>query len=358
MPRRPTRQGGVVCRLAVIFAAIAGAPVLLPAQSSWGIAPIDGDFYLTDLGRGRVVRLDGRGSIHVVIDDVHCHNLASDHRGRVHGEAVGEGAGGTGGVVSLWRIAGGRVERVMGPASEPEPGLWIARDAAGNSYGWMGSGERLSRIFVRTPAGDAAVLAGEEWGLEDGSASEARFAAVGAVAASADGTLYVTDSGHLRRVSRGGEVETLARDVVSVRTGGLPGDFGLFNHSVGLAVGAGDTVLIADAYNRRGVRWRPGHGTDVFRDQASWLSRITGGGLGWSPAGIAFDGGDILVLEAFSSPRFLASLIGTPRLWRIRPDGSSERLATFASRPLRIAAAVVPVALALLLMRSRATKRA
>jgi hypothetical protein len=115
------------------------------------------------------------------------------------------------------------------------------------------------------------VLAGDSWGLRDGTGGVAQFTAVGGIAATVDGVLFVTDGGHLRRIAPDGTVNTVARDIVSSRTGGLPGDFGLFNRSVGLAVSGDERVFIVDAYNLRVVRWDAAAGAVTVWSTSSWL---------------------------------------------------------------------------------------
>jgi sugar lactone lactonase YvrE len=248
--------------LAVATAASAGTA---RAQAGWGLAVQSDEFYFTDLTRGRVVKLDPAGRVRVLIEDVHCHNLAPGHNGRIYGEAVGTGRGGVGAVVAVWSLTtSGERAWVMPPTAQPAEGVWIARDALGNSYAWHGELGRASRIVKRTPAGAVTVLAGNGWGHADGRGSEAQFGHVGGLAVTRDGVVYVADSGHLRRISPDGSVETLARHAVSTRTGGLPGQADLFNHSMGVAVGENETVYVADYYNLRVVRWDEARGPDVI----------------------------------------------------------------------------------------------
>ena len=277
------------------------------AQAGWGLGVVNGEFYFTDLTRGRVVKLDPAGRVRVLIEDVHCHNLAPGYDGRIYGEAVGANRGGAGDVVAVWSLtASGERTWAMPPTARPPEGVWIARDAEGNAYAWQGEEGRTSRIVKRSPAG---------------------------------GVVYVADSGHLRRIGPDGAVETLARDAVSLRTGGLPGRADLFNHSMGVAVGDDETVYVADHYNLRVVRWDRSRGAVVIWSGADWLSRLTDGGLGWYPGGVAADGADVYVLEVFHAPGLVADLVGSPRIrrysrtalrrwwlrWRVRRSGSGLR---------------------------------
>jgi hypothetical protein len=329
------------------------------AQAGWGIAKVGDDFYFSDLERGRIVRLDERGRLRVLVEDIHTHNLAPAYDGAVLGEAVGTGAGGVGDVVGVWRIVDDRVDYPMPLHSRPQPGVWVTGDAEGNSYAWHREGESVSRIVRRSATGEVTTQAGGAWGLEDGPAGQARFGAVGAISAARDGTLYVTDSGHLRVVTRAREVRTLARMFVSTRTGGLPGDFGLFNHSVGLVLDDRDNVFAVDAYNLRVVRWHQKQGTSVVWSEEGWLSRLSNNGLGWRPRGVAVDDGEVYVLVSLTAPRLAADLIGSPRILRVRADGATETVYAVASTPLRVVGAMLTAGLLLLFagLRRRARRR-
>ena len=164
----------------------------------------------------------------------------------------------------------------------------------------------------------------------------------------------MTDSGHLRKISPAGIVENVARDVVSDRTGGLPGDFGLFNHSVGIAISSTNEVYLVDAYNLRIVRWSSTDNSVVVQDASNWLSRATDGGLAWHPRGVAVAGSEVYVLESMTLPVFLADLFGSPRIRRISPEGTHV-IKSVASWPLRVITVSVPMAVAvsLLLWRRR-----
>lgn len=303
---------------------------------------VNGEFYFTDLTRGRVVKLDPAGRVRVLIEDVHCHNLAPGYDGHIYGEAVGTNRGGAGDVVAVWSLtASGERTWAMPPTAQPAEGVWIARDAEGNAYAWQGEEGRTSRIVKRSPAGEVAVLAGGAWGPADGHGAEAQFGFVGGLAVTRGGVVYVADSSHLRRIGPDGAVDTLARDAVSLRTGGLPGRADLFNHSMGVAVGDDETVYVADHYNLRVVRWNHGRGPVVIWSGADWLSRLTDGGLGWYPGGVAADGADVYVLEVLHAPELVADLVGSPRIRRYSPGGSSTVVAVVASAPLRLGVAAV-----------------
>lgn len=339
-----------ILRVAVLLLlAQALSPVPAHAQSGWGLGVVNGEFYFTDLTRGRVVKLASTGRVHSLIEDVHCHNLAPGYDGRVYGEAVGANQGGMGEEMAIWRLTpSGERSWLMPPTAPPTEGVWIARDELGNTYAWQGELGRVSRIVKRTPAGEVIALAGAAWGQADGRGDAAQFGQVGGLAVTRDGVVYLADSGHLRRLAPDGVVHTLARDLLSPKTGGVPGHAYLFNHSVGLAVSADGVVYLADHYNRRVVRWDQARGTAVIWESAeAWLSRLTGGGIAWYPGGVATEDSGVYVLEVLQVPGLLADLVGSPRIRRIAPDGSSELVTAVASAPLRLGLAAATVALIL-----------
>jgi hypothetical protein len=308
------------------------SPTRLLGQTGWGIGVIKGEIYFSDLNRGQVVKLDRKGAKHILLDDIHCHNLAPGFDGFIYAEAVGTNRGGAGDTVEIWRVSSnGDRDYLMPPTSTPLAGVWIARDSAGNSYAWHREGVRISQILKRAPDGGVSVLAGSDSGCADGIKEAAKFSHVGNVAVTASGTVYLTDDGNLRRISPDGKVTTLRRDIVSSRTGGLPWDFGFFNRSQGIAVATVDgkeSVFIVDHYNQRIVRWTEQAGSEVIYDTSDWLSRFTVGDLGWFVRGVAVNGSELYVLETFNAPRFLSSVIGTPRIYRILPDGKVIKVAT------------------------------
>ncbi|HUP46166.1 MAG TPA: hypothetical protein VM779_11710 [Thermoanaerobaculia bacterium] len=59
------------------------------AQTGWGIGKVNDDLYFSDLDRGRILKLSSGGSLDVLLEDVHCHNLAPGYDSHVYGEAVG-----------------------------------------------------------------------------------------------------------------------------------------------------------------------------------------------------------------------------------------------------------------------------
>ena len=77
-------------------------PVPAAAQTGWGLAVVNGDFFLPSLERGQILRVRRDGGVTVLLDDIHCHSLAPGYDGFIYAESVGTGAGGT----VMWSACG------------------------------------------------------------------------------------------------------------------------------------------------------------------------------------------------------------------------------------------------------------
>jgi sugar lactone lactonase YvrE len=95
-------------------------------------------------------------------------------------------------------------------------------------------------------------------GATNGAANAAKFRSPQSLVVEADGSIVVSDSvNHLIRKITGGQVSTLAgvtveKDAQGFPVGGLldgAGDFSFFNHPQGLALGANDSIYVADTEN-------------------------------------------------------------------------------------------------------------
>ncbi len=280
-----------------------------------------------------VWRYEPGNGLRRLFDHNHCHTLARGYDGVIYGENVG-GESRAGSVVGVWRLSeSGERTFVLRPTSRPDPSIWVVRDAAGNGYAWEGDPEtkRVSRILKRTPHGEVRVLSGSAWGYEDGAGARAQFGEVAALAALPDGTLFLVDSGDLRRVNGDGAVTTVARDIVSTIPGGMPHVGGFYNHRIGMAVDPRGIVYIADFERRNIVRWDSQYGARIAYTSggvANWLSR---GSWGLRPTGVAVAGDSLYVMEDWSMPTLAAEIIGNPRISRIAADGTVVRVVTVAS---------------------------
>lgn len=107
-------------------------------------------------------------------------------------------------------------------------------------------------VFTSTTnAQTVTTLAGSVGGNEDGVGTSARFSSPVGVAVSADGTVYVADSGNhrIRKVSADGTVTTLAGSTQGYADG--VGTSAKFNFPTGVSVSTDGTIYVADFGNHR-----------------------------------------------------------------------------------------------------------
>src|SRR5688500_8450786 len=145
--------------------------------------------------------------------------------------------------VAAWRDGDVRRARF----SEP---FGLARGVDGTLYvSDAGDAQRIRRIGID---GIVSTVAGGAPGFADGPGASARFDTPSGVAAAADGTLYVADTGNnaIRRIAPDGRVSTIAGDGTAGYRDG-PGSESRFNGPVGVAVAPDGRVIVADTYNDR-----------------------------------------------------------------------------------------------------------
>lgn len=186
----------------------------------------------------------------------------------------------------------------------------LTRDQDGHIYVAEASGHRIRKI---TPDATVTTLAGSGTvGFADGMGAAAQFDGPFAVAAAADGTLYVADSGNhrIRRVSPAGEVSTLAgTGAVGAQDGAASA--ATFNQPSGLALAPDGSLFVVDNGSQRIRKISP----------AGLVSTVAGTGvIGWQdgPPGTA----------AFNRPLGIA----------LHPDGSLIVTEEYGHRLRRIGA--------------------
>jgi sugar lactone lactonase YvrE len=267
-----------------------------------------------------VWRLDAGGRLTVFRPAVrgrHVHELSIDREGNVYGADITYEPSTQKWVEAVWRRThDGREETyLVEPTTDPPRGISIWRDAEGNTFYARQDNHtrRETLILKRTPRGDVTTLAGGAYGHADGRGMQARFQTIGGMAFGVDGSLYVTDAGTLRHISRDGDVRTLARGLEEQ----LPDDTQTgYGGLMGLAVDAGGNVYVAD-YGRRRV-------LKVAADGK--VSRVVRAEAPWSPSGVAVTGdGRVLILEVgFTMPNVSTG----PRVRELSPDGTLKVLTT------------------------------
>ncbi|MFO1252901.1 MAG: hypothetical protein U1E77_17620, partial [Inhella sp.] len=176
--------------------------------------------------------------------------------------------------LSLWAGLPGHSAAVEGErnAVRFEDPFAVAVDAAGQAYLADAADHAIRRVDV---AGRSSVWAGRpgSYGYTEGAATAARFRKPAGLAAAADGTLYVADSGNhaVRRIAPDGQVSTLAGNGERGSRDGA-GSAAQFNEPMGLALAPDGTLYVADFGNHL-------------------VRRVTAAGLVSTVAGSAGQGG-------------------------------------------------------------------
>ncbi|HEX8746181.1 MAG TPA: NHL repeat-containing protein [Pyrinomonadaceae bacterium] len=126
----------------------------------------------------------------------------------------------------------------------------VAIDSKGSIYiADAGENNRIRRI---TPEGAVTTLAGGEEGFQDGQGGGAKFNTPSALAVDAQDNLYVADTGNnaIRKITPDGTVTTLAGGGEAGYRDGAGRD-ARFNAPIGVAVDPAGNVYVADTYNDR-----------------------------------------------------------------------------------------------------------
>jgi len=199
---------------------------------------------------------------------------------------------------------------------------------------FVADGGEANRIRRIAPDGGVTSFAGSVEGLADGVGRAARFHTPSALAVDLLGNLFVADTGNhaIRRISRNGEVTTLAGDG---RPGDRDGALAQLRGPMGVAVDAAGRVLVADTWNDR-IRV-------VERDGRVWT--LAGGGRGFgdgpgrqarfdTPTALAIDGqGRVWVADTGNRALRWIDRDGTVHTWRAAAWGAAEPV-----RPIALAA--------------------
>ncbi|GAB5526735.1 MAG: hypothetical protein Roseis2KO_46070 [Roseivirga sp.] len=155
-----------------------------------------------------------------------------------------------------------------------------------------------------TPTGDVTTLAGGIEGYSDANGTAAKFTGPSGIAATIDGTVYVSDfsetGGHrIRKVATNGEVSTIAGGVPGFADG--LGTFAQFSSPAGLTLDSKGNLLVADTDNHRIRKISPvgfvstlaGNGAAGFIDARGTAAQFS------APSGITIDlRGNILIADS------------------------------------------------------------
>jgi sugar lactone lactonase YvrE len=150
-------------------------------------------------------------------------------------------------VISVSTLAGGVSGDVDGHATAARlrnPGQIVM----GNDGTLYFTDSHNHKIKGVTPSGDVFTVAGSVKGWEDGDASSARFNYPCGIALAADGTLYVSDSTRIRKITPSGIVSTLAGNAIAGNSDGI-GGAASFNSPAGITLDYEGNLYVADMGN-------------------------------------------------------------------------------------------------------------
>ncbi|HEV2863444.1 MAG TPA: hypothetical protein VGX48_20695 [Pyrinomonadaceae bacterium] len=250
----------------------------------------------------------------------HVHELTIDDEGNVYGAIITYNSATKTWPSAVWRrTPEGRETFLFGLNETPPLALtiWRLRDGSTYFFDQNGNTRTRSALLKRTPDGKVTTLAGGAYGSADGRGAEARFGTVAGMAFGPDESLYITDSGALRRVSPDGMVRTIAKDLGAKLPDDQPAGYG---GPSGLAVDARGNAYVADYGNRRVLKVTPD----------GRVERIMRAEPPWSPSGVTLTpDGRLLVLEtSFTPPNRYAG----PRVRQLSPDGTINVVATVGEK--------------------------
>jgi sugar lactone lactonase YvrE len=259
----------------------------------------NGNVYFSDLET--IWKLDANGKKTVFragVNGRHVHQLAIDEEGNIYGADLSYNQATKGWPSAIWKMSPARrLTYLLETTEQPPRGMSIWRDRAGNMYLVDQNNHTKTQTLLlrRSPDGRVTTFAGSAYGHKDGRGSEANFGSVGAIAFGPDGSLYLTDSTSVRRVSMDAAVTTIAKDLNFKTREDRPTLFGgAYGSLAGLAVDPNGNVYVADAGNRRLLKISTdGKVEVVYRAEPPFF-----------PNGVfAMQAGDIYVLEVgFSLP--------------------------------------------------------
>ncbi|MFO0950575.1 MAG: hypothetical protein U0835_05375 [Isosphaeraceae bacterium] len=278
------------------------------ADSPWGLqVDSKGNIYVTteDLGLSRLWKVGADGKKTLLLQGVYLREVRLDRdetpliirvdRGFRSSELLKVGA----------RTP---IARLESPASRPGSSYWGQFVQGDNGVFYFGADQTLMAVRPGLPP---SLLAGGRHGYEDGRGKDATFNSITGMAWGPDHALYVADVHAVRRVTPGGNVTTLTRDLMKV----VPGDDtrGHPPNARGIVVADDGTVYVAvDAYLRVSKLTPDGKLSVAARTADRW-----------EPQGVALHQGKLYVSELkWDITRFIG-----PRIRVFEPDGSSKVVA-------------------------------
>ncbi|MEX1182453.1 MAG: hypothetical protein WEF86_04405 [Gemmatimonadota bacterium] len=273
-----------------VFVTVADIPTIptlhMPAPTASGIvAAADGTVYFVDSFRNTVWKVHAGEAATVFVAGRNGQALQLDADGNLYGMHEHDDD------VVLWRAdAAGTVTAVARPHVPAHFGHAFVLADNGDIIGSSGTGRRSGVRLWRANDRERHLLAGGEWGFQDGAGAEARFFPIGGMARAPGGGLVVTSGATIRRVAPDGSVTTVAagQPLLSPKRSFLSRLFGdVQGHLTGVAVGDSGEIYVTNS--ARGAVMRVDRNGEVVE--------LSNASDGWSPTGVAAAGGSVYVLE-------------------------------------------------------------
>lgn len=219
----------------------------------------------------------------------------------------------SGQVVTLNNGQEGDADGILSTALFNEPaGIEAGRD--GSVYVVDHDNFKIKKI---NPDGEVITLAGSVKGHADGQGANALFHSPASIAEAADGTLYVTDSCWIRKISPSGEVSTLTGRAGPGYLDG-PVSSAKFNTPAGIAIGEDGSLFVADMYNNKIRKISPDGMVSTVAGSEEGFENGTGTKAKFNhPPGIAISkDGTLYVADSWNH-----------RIRKITPEGEVSTLA-------------------------------
>ncbi len=304
------------------------------AHEGWGIV-VDRreQIYFSDIPTNTIWRITREGKLERFLSNKHSHSLVLGTDGSIYGtqehhaKAIG----------NVWRIApDGTFSNIFIPNANFPVNLYsFTIDSANNIFSTnsISFPNQVNKVTLLKAGlnGNVVIVAGSVRGHKDGRGSEARFSGIDGMAWAGDGTLYVTDSVYVRRVSVDGTVTTVGGGALTTQSYG--------EDLMGLTISNGGSIYVADYSQRRIIELLPGGNVQTIL-KTGWY---------WSPTGVAVNGNNLYVLECLRMPLVILGDLGIGPYIRVRKISSNGKVITIATVWGRNSVAFLLIVLAIML---------
>lgn len=205
----------------------------------------------------------------------------------------------------------------------------LAMDSAGNLYVADSANFTVRKVAA---SGAVVTLAGAPGvsGSSDGIGLSARFSVLTGIAVDGSGNVYVADNSAIRKITPAGIVTTLAGVSGAAGDADGQGAAARFNHPWGLAAAADGTIYVADSGNYL-IRAISTNGTvSTFAGTRGMRGRADGSRASATfigPQGVALDGGGNLYVTDWYGPPAPNIPEGSTLVRKIGADGTVSTLA-------------------------------